>query len=193
VAVRKDGSRTFGQTPNIRLLFIGSAPDETDSSTGIPFSGFAGRVLQSVIENVKHTMTYCMTYQVCCRTKDIAKLFKPDGKEYLSTDLDEATEFLLTPGTYAEVHNVGRLPTRKEIQLCSPHISQLVKSFKPRGIVLIGGETQLSETYNLPILRIFASTGIKSFHQYIEEQEYKLLLCRREANKLSHFIQEILS
>jgi uracil-DNA glycosylase len=201
VAVRRDGSHTYGISLGgrpTRVLFIGSSPDETDSSTGIPFTGFAGRVLGFVISELKQSINYCMTHQVCCRTKDISKLFKPDGKEYLASnewDLEhpavesgEASSFLSTPGTYAEVYNVGRLPRHKEIQLCSPHITQLIQDFKPDCIVTVGFEVKYPST--LPTFRLFAEQKTP-FQQYIEQTEYKLLTCRREANKLSRFLQSV--
>ena len=190
VAVRQDGTHTYGHTTPVRILFVGSSPDSTDSATGIPFSGFAGRVLRYVIGELKHSINYCMTHQVCCQTKDIVKLFKPDGTEYLAADEDEADEFLSTPGTHAELTNVGRLPRQKEKLLCSPHITQIIETFKPKGIVTVGFETDFSYP-RIPIFRLFGKTGAKPFQHYIEETEYKLLDCRREANKLSRFIQEL--
>ena len=190
VALRRDGSHTYGisRSRPTRVLFIGSSPDDTDSSTGIPFTGFAGRVLDFVISELKQPINYCMTHQVCCRTKDIGKLFKPDGKEYLATNEDEASSFLSTPGTYAEVYNVGRLPRHKEIQLCSPHITQLIQDFKPDCIVTVGFEVKYQST--LPTFRLFAEQKTP-FQQYIEQTEYNLLTCRREANKLSRFLQSV--
>lgn len=191
VALRQDGKHTYGATTPVKLLFIGSAPDSTDGATGIPFSGFAGRVLRFVIKELKHSITYCMTHEVCCPTRDIVKLFKPDGTECFATDDEEADAILYTPGTYAEYANIGRLPRPKEKQLCSPHVDQLINSFKPKGIVTVGYETNYSPRKNIPILRLFASYGPTPFQQYIEKTEYKLLHCRREANKLSRFIQEL--
>lgn len=188
VALRRDGSHSYGTTPRTKLLFIGEAPDTTDSSTGVPFSGSAGRILQFIIEQLQVSLDYCMTHSVCCETKDIVRLYKPDGTEYLATEQDEANNFLSTPGTYADVINKGRPPSSSEIKLCADHITELAQSFKPHGVVYVGTSVRknqyLSQHYD-------SYTMFKEPLYKFISKEYKLLECRREVKKLTNFIQTL--
>jgi len=188
VAVRRDGKHTYGNTNPKRLLFIGEAPDRTDANTGIPFTGFAGRVLDFIISELRLSIDYCMTHTVCCETKDIVRLYKPDGKEFLSTEQDEANEFLSTPGTYADVINQGRPPSSKEVNLCAEHITELAGSFKPHGVVYVGNSVKRNQFVSLryPTHTLFREPLYKFL-----QKEYKLLECRREVNKLTNFIQTL--
>lgn len=188
VALRRDGSHTYGTTTTTRLLFIGESPDNTDSNTGIPFSGSAGRVLGFIISELKVSIDYCMTHSVCCETKDIVRLYKPDGTEYLATEQDEANNFLSTPGTYADVINKGRPPSSKEISLCSDHILELATSFKPHGVVYVGTGVKRNQFISQ---RYVTHTLFREPLYKFLAKEYKLLECRREAQKLTDFIQTL--
>jgi uracil-DNA glycosylase len=188
VAVRRDGHHDYGRTPRTRIMFIGDSPDRTDSNTGIPFTGRAGRVLEFIISELRHSISYCMTHTVCCETKDIVRLYKPDGTEYLSTEQDEANNFLSTPGTYADVINQGRPPSAKEVQLCSDHIVELLDSFKPQGVVYVGTSVRRNQVVSQ---RYTTHTLFRVPMFKFLEEEYKLLECRREAHKLESYIRSV--
>lgn len=188
VALRRDGVHDYGTTTRTRLLFIGEAPDRTDSNTGIPFSGFAGRILGFIISELKTSIAYCMTHTVCCETKDIVRLYKPDGTEYLASEQDEANNFLTTPGTYADVINQGRPPSAKEISHCADHIVELAQSFKPHGVVYVGTAVRrnqyISQHYHTHTL------FREPLYKFLAK-EYKLLECRREVHKLTEYINTL--
>lgn len=129
-----------------------------------------------------------MTHTVCCETKDIVRLYKPDGTEYLASEQDEANNFLTTPGTYADVINQGRPPSAKEINHCADHIVELAQSFKPHGVVYVGTAVRrnqyISQHYHTHTL------FREPLYKFLAK-EYKLLECRREVKKLTDYIQTL--
>jgi uracil-DNA glycosylase len=188
VALRRDGTHRFGGTNPVRLLFIGDSPELTDTFTGRPFTGVSGRLVDGLLAQTKHSIDYCMTNLVGCQTRDIVRLYGPDGKEIYCADDDEANDALETSGATIDAINHGRPPLKSEISICSPHIDELVATFKPKGIVYLGLLPMAHYRTSLPYTKLFGN----SISQFMK-QEYKLLPLKREARKLLEFVKELSS
>jgi uracil-DNA glycosylase len=127
-----------------------------------------------------------MTNLVGCQTRDIVRLYGPDGKEIYCADDDEANDALETSGATIDAINHGRPPLKSEISICSPHIGELVATFKPKGIVYLGLLPMAYYRTSLPYIKLFGN----SISQFMK-QEYKLLPLKREARKLLEFVKEL--
>jgi uracil-DNA glycosylase family 4 len=138
---------------------------------------------------------------------------KDDGKLDIS-ESDTEFEFNLNnyeEGEDYEVANWNREPTTKEIELCKPHIDELIEWFNPHGVVYLG---KVAEKYTNPVkiipidsldltkhkrpIRIddkYATLSIPTlslYHPaYIARLEYKLLTVIKEAHKLDTFIERL--
>jgi hypothetical protein len=123
---------------------------------------------------------------VCCQTRDIVKLYGPDGKEIYCGEQDEANTVAETTGTTINAINFGRSPSKAEAAICAPHIDELIASFKPKGIVYLGLYPMAHYRTSLPYIKLFGN----SVSQFMK-QEYKLLPLKREARKLLEFVKEL--
>lgn len=176
VSIRKDGIRNYDGRHPTKLLFIGEAPRETENATGIPFTGQSGRILNQIFLFTPAAFEFCITYTVCCITKDIEDACLQEG-------IDEDN---LPPGyipTYF-YSNFKRKPQAEEIQACQPHIDQLVHSFRPQGIVYLGAVARNNYMSNKPELLL-------KNPQLLTKEEYKVLPMRKQAKLLLDFLQEI--
>lgn len=175
VSVRLDGLRGYNRQHPTRLLFIGQAPRETENATGIPFTGQSGRILTQIFHFTPAAFEFCLTYLVCCQPKDI--------EEHFPIGLDEDN----VPNNYVpfyEYSNFNRQPNSVEIQACQPHIDQLVKSFRPQGIVYLGATARNNYMSNKPEV-LLKNPAL------IAKEEYKVLPMRKQAKILLDFIKEI--
>ena len=186
VALRRDGTHLFGGTNPVKLLFIGEGPELVDTFTGRPFTGVSGRLVDGLLAQTRHSIQYCMTNLVGCMTRDVVKLHGTDGKEIYCADQDEATEAIETVGATIEALNYGRSPSKAEATICSPHIDELIASFKPKGVVYLGLLPMAYYRCSLPYIKLFGFSTNKFM-----KQEYKLLEVKREARKLLEFIKEL--
>lgn len=92
------------------VLFIGEAPGASENSSGLPFVGPAGKVMDYIIQEavtLSRPFRYCITNVVCCFPKDLET-------------------------------GQGRQPVKEEIKACAPRLKDLVWTVRPRLIVLVG-------------------------------------------------------
>lgn len=184
--VRRDGTHSYAGATPVRLLFIGEAPGATENATGLPFTGTAGRILDLIFEYSKCAFTYCLTNTVCCLPQDIIEITDSTGEPVNFYQDDEAYEAVhLQKYSFSSV-NQNRQPSKKEIELCRPHINELVQSFSPRGIVHVGAIARDSYRTTHPSIYLLHPAAIA-------RQEYKLLTIKREARKLHNFVQSLVS
>ena len=124
--------RRFGGTGHTRLLFIGEAPGELENKTGVPFVGVAGKILEHLFKLTHFQFQYCITNTVNCR---------PVNLYFLDSSDDDKEDFTLsdyTEGEDYELMDWNREPTKAEIELCKPHIDELLEHFHPQGVVYLG-------------------------------------------------------
>ncbi len=168
-----------------RILFIGEAPGATENATGVPFTGTAGRILNVMFSFVHSPFEFCITNTVCCQPMDIMELYDAAGEPVTIDEDHEAIEFLSSPGTSYAAFNHNRDPSKKEIELCRPHLNELMKSFSPRGVVYLGAVARNSYPItSIPTLSLLHPA-------FIARQEFKLLTVRREAVKLDAFLKSL--
>jgi hypothetical protein len=82
-----------------------------------------------------------------------------------------------------QLDNWNRTPEKKELEACRPHIEEIVESEQPHGIVYLG---KVAESYKTRLPKL-------SLHHpaYISRMEYKLLPVKKEALKLTRFIDQL--
>lgn len=206
VAIKRTGGS--GTT---RLLFIGEAPGETENKTGIPFVGVAGKILYHLFKHTHFQFQYLITNTVGCRPVDVSFL----DDDYTSK-FDE--DFSLGDYVYEddyELLNWNREPTKAEIDLCKPHIDELLESYQPHGVVYLGkvAESYKDPNYLIPVESYIGDPLAKHYRHtnynddwvkrhvptlslfhpaYIARLEYKLLTIRKEARKLDEFVERFL-
>jgi uracil-DNA glycosylase len=97
-----------------RILNIGEAPTRTDDSTGKPFQGKTGQLLQKAYMKLGIDLFEdCLNiHSVLCRASD--------------------------------QKNNDRIPTNQEIDDCRKNILQIIAEYKPHVIVLLGGSALYS-------------------------------------------------
>lgn len=175
VAIKRTGG-----TGHARLLFIGEAPGELENKTGYPFVGIAGKILDQLFKLVHFQFQYCITNTVGCRPVDV--LFMDSSYDEKYDETFSLSDYILD--TDYELYNWNREPTEAEMEICRPHIDELITSFQPHGVVYLG---KVAESYvtRLPTLALYHPA-------YIARLEYKLLPLRKEARKLDHFIERFL-
>lgn len=175
VCVRRDGIRNFDSVKPIRLLFIGEAPGATEDGTGIPFTGHSGRVLDQIFQYTTTAFEFCITNIICCRPKDVTV--------NLPNNIDSEEQLTNLKPIY-EYSNFNRNPNPTEIIACQPHIDEIIKSYKPQGIVYLGNVARNSYLTNRKTIHLVHPA-------YIVRQEYKVRLMRIEARKIYNFIKEL--
>lgn len=213
----------------MKLLFIGEAPGELENKTGVPFVGIAGKILYHLFKHTHFQFQYCITNTVGCRPVDVSFLdsaydAKLETEWEISQEVKNRNKALKTDpefslGDYVyeddyELLNWNREPTKAEIDLCKPHIDELVEWYQPHGVVYLG---KIAESYKdpkyliseikllEPEAKLFRHTSYKAgfaqrhvptlslFHPaYIARLEYKLLTIRKEAKKLDEFVERFL-
>lgn len=60
----------IGTGYRLRAFLIGEAPGETEDSTGTPFIGASGRILNIILSRVTVPIKYCLTNTVGCRPEN---------------------------------------------------------------------------------------------------------------------------
>lgn len=96
-----------------QVLFIGEAPGEVEDSTGLPFRGPAGALLDRIVASaLPPEVTYAMTNVVCCFPRE-AKLWAINNQS-------------------------SHEPERAEILACRPRLVEFVNLCQPRLIVCVG-------------------------------------------------------
>lgn len=90
------------------IVFVGEAPGEVEDSTGLPFKGPAGNLLDQIIDRaVPSGVTYALTNLVCCfpRENKLAGFNEPE---------------------------------KSEIEACRPRLYEFITICKPKLIVCVG-------------------------------------------------------
>ena len=175
MAIRRDS----GERKLIHLLFIGEAPGEMEDILGLPFTGYAGRILDMLIEYVQHPFSYVITNTVGCRPMDLITLgevSKDDLAPFLNKDeVREKEDYI--------IENQNREPTPPEMAACSPHIDELILIEKFTGVVYLGKVARSYKT-RLPSIELFHPA-------YIGRMEYKLLPILRQSRILDKFVEKL--
>ena len=182
--VRRDGTHTFAGTIPSRILFIGEAPGVTENATGIPFTGTSGRILDLLFSFVRASFNYCITNLVCCQPMTIVQLYDKNGDPIDTFTDDEATTVLREPGVHFDAIDHNRQPTRKEMELCRPHITELLSSYRPQAVVYLGALARDNFHTQLPSISLTHPAAIARL-------EYKLLPIKRQARLLETFLLEL--
>ena len=97
--------------------------------------------------------------------------------------IDEEVQLTQLEPTYIYSDH-GRNPQPAEILSCQSHIDELIKTFRPEGIVYIGQLARNSYLTNRKCVTLEDPINIA-------KQEYKVIPMRKEARKLYDFIREI--
>lgn len=171
-----------GGTGLVRLLFIGEAPGEFEDYLGVPFVGRAGSILSVLFDFCRADFTYVITNTVCCRPVDVI---------YLDHSTDPATHDKLKRGTDYELMNFNREPTKEEMDLCRPHIDEILVDLDPHGVVYLGKTAQSYTKKHMAKLGKKLPTLSLHHPAYIARLEYKVQIVRKEAAKLSHFVETL--
>lgn len=202
--------KRVGGSGHVKLFFIGEAPGELENKTGVPFVGIAGKILYHLFKHTHFQFQYCITNTVGCRPVDVSFL----DDDYTSKfDEDFSLGDYIYDDDY-ELLNWNREPTSAEIELCKPHIEEMIEWYQPHGVVYLGkvAESYKNPSYLVPETKLlepeaklFRHTNFKGgfvhrhlptlslFHPaYIARLEYKLLTIRKEAKKLDEFVERFL-
>lgn len=143
-----------------------------ENATGYPFVGKAGKVLDKIIQFSNHRYQYTITNIVGCRPVDLV----------LVGETDPETMDDLSPEDY-ELQNWNRDPVDAEIQLCKPHIDEMIENWEPDAVVYLGKVARKYET-KLPYIELLHPA-------YISRMEYKLLTVKKQARKLHKLVERI--
>ena len=147
-------------------MLLGEAPGETEDILGIPFTGIAGRILNTMLEHVNHQFSYVITNTVCCRPMTVITVGEVTELDTLPEDPDEF-----------EIIDKNREPTHSEMEACKSHIDELIQSEDSNGVVYLG---KVATKYKVKL------PSIELFHPaYIARMEYKYLPVLRQARLLS--------
>ena len=175
MAIRRDS----GERKLVHLLFIGEAPGEMEDILGLPFTGYAGRILDMLIEYVQHPFSYVITNTVGCRPMDLITLgevSKDDLAPFLNKDeVREKEDYI--------IENQNREPTPPEMAACSPHIDELILTESFSGVVYLG---KVACTYKTRLPKI------ELYHPaYIGRMQFKLLTILRQSRILDKFVEKL--
>ena len=132
-----------------RLMLLGDAPDKTDDATGIPFIGESGRLLDFILQEVSPFFGV-LTHSVCCIPLQLYDEYRPT-----------------------------RDPTSPEINLCKPHIGELIEHYEIQGIVHLG---KIHYESRLPKVNLFRLSDIL-------RMEYKYYTIQKQRDALNEFIE----
>ena len=182
MAIRRDS----GERKLIHLLFIGEAPGEMEDILGLPFTGYAGRILDMLIEYVQHPFSYVITNTVGCRPMDLITLGEVNKEDYVDDKLEKKEVQAAVSGQYDLdyiIENQNREPTPPEMAACSPHIDELILIEKFTGVVYLGKVARSYKT-RLPSIELFHPA-------YIGRMEYKLLPILRQSRILDKFVEKL--
>ena len=208
--------RRGGEPGHTRILFIGEAPGELEDKTGYPFVGKSGSILEVLLSYVPYQFEYIITNAVGCRPVDLMYL---DGDDDSESEYDPHNEPAtqddlkrLKYGSDYTLLNYNRDPTKSEIKACSPHITELLDSFRPQVVVFLGKiAASLSDTVSSyrpsnSSVRLSINSGhsvpapyippkqLTLYHPaFIARMEYKLLTVIKEARKLELLIHDLLA
>ncbi len=177
----------YGGSGNIRLMMIGEAPGEVEDTTGYPFVGRAGRILNFIIKYSQKEFHYLLTNAVGCRPCDVTFLDHDQEKDFWEKAEQDVINYKLYEQGYHdldyEVTNLNRDPTKAELEHCRYHLVEMEQKYRPHGIVYLGRLATLYQT-KLPSVQL-------KHPSWIDRLDYKLLPVRQEALKLSRFIDTI--
>lgn len=177
---------------------IGEAPGVTENTTGVPFTGTSGRILDTILSFVQTGFTYIITNVVGCQpcdpvydstpSPDTLDLSDPDSPQLdMSSSTPDYIDFpdldSPSPLNIVSTTNLNRTPTQKELEACSPHLKELVTSFGPRAVINLGKVAATFQT-RLPTLNVMHPAAIA-------RMEYKLLAMKKEARKIDTFLTSL--
>lgn len=114
----------------------------------------------------------------------IVQLYDKNGDPIDCHEQDEAIAAIQQPGVHFDAIDHNRQPTRREIELCRPHITELLNSVRPQAIVYLGALSRDSFSTQLPSLGLLHPAAIA-------RQEYKLLTVKRQARLLENFLRAL--
>lgn len=132
--------------------------------------GTKAKLVDALISYVPEPFQWTLTTLVGCMTMTVIG----SSEEYDEAEGDIRN---LSEGIDYDIWDIGRQPTKAEKQHCAPHISELIETIQPHGIVLLDStyKTKLpSLTLKLPY-----------------DKEYKLLPLLKESHKLTKFITKL--
>jgi len=173
VSLRFDGEHHYGIEPKPTILFIGDHPDGAENATGIPFTGRSGTIMDIMWSYLKIGFRYTITDLVCCQPKTVIM----EDRGIIDSPTQVISDRIL------DIVDIGRKPTTKEIEHCTPHIDQLVSEIRPHGIVYLGALASIYRT-NKPNI-------ILKHPREILQLEKKVLTMKKQARKLEQFIKEL--
>ncbi len=205
--------KRYSGSGHTKILFIGEAAGELENKTGIPFVGTAGKILEQLLKLTHFQFQYCITNTVGCRPVDVLFLDSAKDEELDDVDSFSLSNYMLDQDY--EIQNWNREPTKAEIELCKPHIDELMESFRPHGVVYLGkvAESYTNPKYLIPTEKLVSDPESKLFRHssynndwswrhiptlsmlhpaYIARMEYKLLTVRKEAHKLDLFVERFI-
>ena len=195
------------------MLFIGKSPDELENKTGLPFVGVTGKIFHQLLKLTHFQFQYCITNTVGCRPVDVLFLDSAKDEELDNVESFSLSNYILDQDY--EIYNWNRDPTRAEINLCKPHIDELMESFQPHGVIYLG---KIAESYSNPKYLISTEKLIGDSEAHLfrhstynndwswrhvptlslmnpldtSRMEYKLLPLRKEAHKLDLFVERFI-
>jgi len=143
---------------HIHILFIGEAPGRTEDRLGIPFCGDSKRILFGDSGIIEQSKSFTETKYSWTVTNIVC--CRPEE---------------------------NRQPVKAEIELCRPHIDELVTTTKPTGIVYLGlvaKKNYPQKLHKLPCLSLLHPAKIL-------REEFKLLPVLKEARKLQLFVDSL--
>lgn len=149
--------RSPRQLPHI--LVLGLAPGETEDLLGKPFVGVSGNILYTMFAYAQTSFIATITNTVCCRPIH-------DHTTTANTNLWQK----------------NRDPEQSEIDLCLPHIQELLAFYKPSKMLCLGEiAQQVGTKFKIPKLNLYHPA-------YISRLAFKLYTIRTEAMKLRNWL-----
>jgi len=153
---------------------------------GLPFTGYAGRILDMMLEYTTHPFSYVITNTVCCRPMDLISLGETSKEDYVDDKIEQKDIQAALTGEYDTdyiIENQNREPTPPEIAACKPHIDELVATESFSGVVHLGKVARSYQT-RLPSIELFHPA-------YIGRMEFKLLTILRQSRILDKFVERL--
>ncbi len=147
--------------PLPHIMILGLAPEEFEDQMGKLFIGASGNILYTIFAYAQTSFVATITNLVCCRP-----IHTPDT----------------TPKM--KLWNKDRIPESSEIELCNPHIRELLAFYRPSKMLCLGTTAQQTASamkLKLPLLNLTHPTDIAKI-------PFKLYTIRTEAQKLRNWI-----